>query len=243
MTRRYFAANLPLAGGIVSLDESESHHATTVLRIRAGEAVTLFDGNGHEAVALVHTITRREVICESSAAVAVDRENRLKLTMGVAMPKGDRAKELVERLTELGVNCLVPVHCERTQWPVTENAIEKWRKVVIDACKQSGRNQLMRIVAATPLITWLTQAADRPELKRYLAHPTCDTEFATLSNSDPISTQPTTACQVAIGPEGGFSDAEVALAETNHWQRLALGNRRYRIETAAILAAIKVANL
>jgi 16S rRNA (uracil1498-N3)-methyltransferase len=240
MTRRYYSAKLPASEGIVTLDEAESHHAIKVMRIRVGEKITLFDGMGREAQASVESIGRRDVVCKSEAAIEISRENPIHLTLGVAMPKGDRAKELIERLTELGVNRLIPLHCKRTQWPVTDNAVEKWRRVVIDACKQSQRNHLMQICEPQSTQDWITatihSSAD-VAAQRFIVHPDdC--------NDEPHKTPLLISCshvQAMIGPEGGFDDDEVTLAVTQGWRRFSLGTRIYRIETAAILATIKLA--
>lgn len=240
MTRRYFATHLPVQGGLVSLDDAETHHAINVMRIRSGETVCLFDGLGREASAMVETVGRREVTCQAAPAQCVDRENEISLIVGVAMPKGDRSKELVERLTELGVNVLVPLHCKRTQWPVPDNAITKWERVVIDACKQSGRNHLMKIDSPQSAAQWLQQT-DAPECSKFIAHP--DIDLASVATAPSRARATYRSARIAIGPEGGFSDEEVELADQQGWQRMSLGNRIYRIETATILSVIKVSGL
>jgi len=237
MTRRYFAAHLPAQGGIVTLDDMESHHATNVIRLKAGEAITLFDGIGNQCKATIETVGRREVICKSEPLSKINRENRIVLTLGIAMPKGDRSKELVERLTELGVNRLVPLHCNRTQWPVPNNAIQKWQRVVIDACKQSQRNHLMEITPPQSLAAWLTTENESSVVSRFIAHPDDDSSVA---QSNVLSAN---QIHAIIGPEGGFSDDEVTLAIDHGWRRMSFGERLYRIETAAILATIKLAHL
>lgn len=244
MTRRYHAAALPHGGGLVSLDDAERHHALNVMRVRAGESIVLFDGQGNEALAVIQTVSKRQIVCESAAVSQPGLENSLFLTLAVAMPKGDRAKELVERLTELGVNRLVPVHCQRTQWTVPENAVAKWQRIMIDACKQCGRNRFMQIAEPQPLQAWLISDPDPPQACRYLVHPPDRDRVATRRSAITAENLvgATAAC-ATIGPEGGFSDAEVELAEAHGWQRLSLGDRTYRIETAAILATIKIARL
>lgn len=236
MTRRYFSSTLPVAGGIISIEGTEAHHAINVMRIRSGEEVTLFDGLGNQASAVVHTVDRKAVIFDSSPTEHIDRENKVRLTLGVAMPKGDRGKELVERLTELGVNELVPLHCQRTQWPVETNAIQKWQRVILDACKQSGRNELMTIGLPVPLKSWLSTDNKVTRIARYLVHPGTTPRFVPSQTSLDVSEY-----AAAIGPEGGFSDDEVAVADAFGWGRLDLGNRIYRIETAAVIAAVKLA--
>ncbi len=249
MTQRYFSALLPTAGAMVSLDDHESHHAFHVMRVREGDQITLFDGKGNEATATVETAAKRQVICRTEGAVLVNRENEVQLTLGIAMPKGDRAKDLVERLTELGVNQLVPIHCQRTQWAVTENSIAKWQRIMIDACKQSGRNQLMQIASPVYFRDWLASDTMPTSCTRYLAHPPTESKTVVPNCSFNETRTVVPNCSgkaqfaIAIGPEGGFNVDEVTLAESQGWQSLSLGNRIYRIETAAIIAAIKIAGL
>jgi len=240
MTRRYFVSALPAAGGRVSFGETESHHAINVMRVRVGEAVTLFDGQGNQAEATIAAIGRREVACDAESIKFVDRENAIHLTMGIAMPKGDRAKELIERLTELGVNRLVPLHCKRTQWSVPESMIPKWERIVIESCKQSGRNMIMEITQPVVLANWLGDPLQSKMAGRYFAHPPDDSQLGIRIEDRSMDSN---SCVVAIGPEGGFADSEVEIADHQGWQRLSLGDRIYRIETAAVLAAIKLAKL
>ncbi len=233
MTRRYFVPQLPRGGGIAVLNGPESHHAVTVMRARAGEPLELFDGEGWQAAAVIESADRRAVVCLCEPAIEIDRENAIELELGIAMPKGDRAGALVERLTELGVTRLVPLHCERTPWAVSDNAITKWEREVIDACKQSGRNQRMTISRPTPFSEWC-QPTDETSWC-LIAHPAVD-----ANGSSPLELAPDdsrTRVRMAIGPEGGFTDAEIVLAESLGWQRWSIGNRILRIETAAIVAA------
>jgi len=240
MTRRYFVDTLPADGGRVSFGETESHHAINVMRVRVGEAVTLFDGKGSQAEAMIASIGRREVVCDAESTRFVDLENAVHLTMGIAMPKGDRAKELIERLTELGVNRLVPLHCKRTQWSVPESMIPKWERIVIESCKQSGRNMVLEITQPVALATWLGDAIHSKITGRYFAHPSDDSQSPERAEDRLVNAS---SSVVAIGPEGGFADSEVEIAAHHGWQQLSLGNRIYRIETAAVLTAIKLARL
>lgn len=243
MTRRYYAPKLPQAGGLVLLDGAESHHAFSVMRVREGDQIELFDGIGCQANAIVQSADRRTVTCLSEPAARLDRESRIRLELGIAMPKGDRAKELVERLTELGVYRIVPIHCERTPWAVSENALLKWQREVIDACKQCGRNHLMQIDSPEPYANWL-QRCDGQAL-RLIAHPQIDAVaeldasagHQAFENTDQREDAHQTV-RIGIGPEGGFSETEVQQAEQAGWRCWSLGSRILRIETAAVAAAV-----
>lgn len=246
------------------MPEGEAHHAATVMRTRVGDRVVLFDGRGHQAQAVVTAVSKRVVRCESEGADYVPRDNAIGMWMGVALPKGERAKELVERLTELGVDRLTPLGCERSPWDVSEGTFAKLTRVVIEACKQSGRNRLMRIDPPARCSDWLKGGAVSGvggeaavgEGERmgslgvgsaWLAHPGGGRigDLA-LSAKGGLGSELSLASaregerswvRMAIGPEGGFTDAEVAVGESAGWIKVGLGERIYRIETAAVLLA------
>ncbi len=231
MTRRYFCKDIPLAGGLVSLSSEEATHASRVMRARVGDSITLFDGQGNESPATIESLGRSECVCKSDAATRVTRMPPVELHLGVALPKPDRAKELIERLTELGVASVTPITADRTQRAASPSLIHKLKRVVIEACKQCERNVLMRIedpIASTDFFLSAKQGS-HPS-RRVIAHQGKDC----LSRSDLEAD----ACILfAVGPEGGWTDDEVTLAETNGFERISLGQRIYRIETAAVALA------
>lgn len=251
MTVRYFVPELPLAGGQLWLPDAEAHHAATVMRAKVGERVTLFDGRGNQASAELRSVSKRAVECVAEAALFWPRDNRCEIRIGVAMPKGDRARELVERLTELGVDQLIPLACERSPWDLSESAVKKWGRSVVEACKQSGRNRLLTIAAPTPWAQWSRETPERA-CESWLAHPGGRMIDATLTaplraasvTGQESAAPPATAStdraarplvRIAIGPEGGFTATEVAEATAAGWQTIDLGERIYRIETAAVI--------
>lgn len=239
MTRRYYAPELPLEGGFVPLPGAEAQHASRVMRAAVGDSLVLFDGLGHEAAAVVASIDKRNCTVSAESAAAVDRELSWGLHMGIAMPKPDRAKEMVERLTELGVTRLTPVVCERTQRPPSASLIGKLQRAVIEASKQCGRNVLMRIDAPIALDAFVdTDMAGR----RMIAHPggaelSCESATRADKSSTDAASQDTL---VLIGPEGGFTDEEVDSAKSSGFHAVGLGKRIYRIETAACAIAVRL---
>jgi 16S rRNA (uracil1498-N3)-methyltransferase len=237
MTVRYFVPQFPASGGHVTLPDAESHHASTVMRVRQGDLVTLFDGDGNESNATVVSVSRKAVICDADAKTYLPRRNPSVIEIAVAMPKGDRARDLIERLTELGVDRLVPIHCQRSPWAISDGAIQKWQRVMIEACKQCRRNQIMQIASPCDVSDYLTQPAQSGRL-RWFAHPGGQPSAALAT---PASDSP--HYQIAIGPEGGFTDHEAELAIASSWIALGLGERIYRIETAAIILAVKAAGV
>lgn len=211
--------------GEARLEGSEAHHLLHVLRAGVGTRVTLFDGSGGEFLAEVRAVTRRDATLAVLAREEVDREAPVALTLGVAMPKGERQKALVEKLTELGAARLAPLSTERSVADLGPAALDKLRRVVVEASKQCGRNLLMEIAAPQPLTEFLRHAS---AATRVVAHPTGEWVGA-CPVQGPVA--------VAIGPEGGFTDGEIAAALEAGWRAVSFGRSVLRIETAAIAAA------
>jgi len=235
MTVRYFVPQFPSSGGQVTLPDAESHHAATVMRVREGDQVTLFDGEGNEADAKVVSVHRKAVICDAAPKTFLPRRNQATIVLAVAMPKGDRSRDLVERLTELGVDRLVPIHCQRSPWEISDGAIQKWQRVMIEACKQCRRNQIMQIAQPCRVADFLEQPLADNE-QRWFAHPGGRKVDPAVDSADDSPTY-----RIAIGPEGGFTDQEAEIAMASGWLPVGLGERICRIETAAIILSVKAA--
>ncbi|MCC9601572.1 16S rRNA (uracil(1498)-N(3))-methyltransferase [Stieleria sp. JC731] len=236
MTRRYFVADLPSAGGAIPLSDEEAHHAARVMRLKVGDEIQLFDGAGAQCSAVVAAIDKRSCVVTSSVPEAVDREPSVGIDLAVALPKGDRAKELVERLTELGVRRLVPLVCDRTQRSPSESQLSKLRRVVIEACKQSERNVLMEIDEPLRLDAYVAAidsygGADGAQgTVKWVLHPGGELISSAIRSVEG-------SASVVIGPEGGLTDDEVRLLGDAGFASVGLGPRIYRIETAAVVVA------
>ena len=123
MTRRYFVSELPPAGAAVTLSTEESQHAIRVMRLQVGERVMLFDGRGTEAEAEVIELGRNRCELQVQASHLISREPPREVDLAIALPKPDRARELIERLTELGVKSVTPVIAQRTQRPPSSSLL------------------------------------------------------------------------------------------------------------------------
>lgn len=190
----------------------------------------LLDGLGREAVGEVTAARKSQVRVRLISVEDVNREPQLRLTLAVSLPKGDRQKLLIEKLTELGVSRLIPLRSQRSVAQPSDSALERLEQHVIGACKQSGRTRKLEIVE--PLDVGQLAKLERPAV-RLVAHPTGLPGFA-------FDTLPKDELLVAIGPEGGFTDEEVACLAAAGWLPLQLGPRVLRIETAAIGIAARL---
>jgi 16S rRNA (uracil1498-N3)-methyltransferase len=230
MTDRYFVES-PIQGESARLVAGEAHHLLHVMRAAPGDLVTLFDDSGAEFTARVESLGRADVELAVVSRAVVDRELTISLTLGVALPKGDRQRYLVEKATELGVARLVPLASEHGTDRATPSTLEKLRRAVIEASKQCGRNRLMEIAKPQSLDEFLAGATSGG--MRLIAH-SGGKKFADAVDElmPPKSAPPSVA--LAIGPEGGFTQGEIALAESRGWQTVDLGPRVLRVETAAV---------
>jgi 16S rRNA (uracil1498-N3)-methyltransferase len=223
--RRFLVQDL--AGQEVTLSGDEAHHLLHVLRLRPGDEVVLFDGAGEQYRAVV---TR----CEADTATARKlealpfHEPPLELVMAVAIPKSDKMTLIVQKLTELGAGRMIPLLSKRTDVGAKSGLSEKmirWQRVALETCKQSGRARVPRIDEPIRFEELLAQ--ELPP-RRFLA---CHGGGETLGN------QPSPACILAVGPEGGWTDGEVEAATNKGFKKIGLGPWTLRTETAAIAAA------
>lgn len=234
MSERFFS-EAPITGESATLIDSEAHHLLHVMRLKAGAEVTLFDGSGAEFEAVVTQCGRRDVQLAVQARHETDRELPAPLVVGVALPKGDRQRWLVEKLTELGVTAIVPLMTEFSGSSPSDKSLDKLRRAVIEASKQCRRNRLMQI--AQPQSWQEFAVSDQADGTRLIAHPPEPNDRGKFDFGSIAS-----GAAIAIGPEGGFSDDEVTFAKENAWQCVSLGPRILRTETAAVAAATLVAH-
>ena len=243
MSERYFSDE-PISLGRVVIGGAEAHHLIHVMRATPGVQVTLFDGGGDEFPSVVERVGRSDVELTALSRERIDRELPFALTLGVALPKGDRQKWLVEKAVELGVMRIVPLRTMHGVAQPVDRAIQRLRRSVIEASKQCGRNRLLQIDEPQSWPEHVKDAADAP--CRLLAHPgvkglsrfSCRQKWdCPLCGSE--EAHPPGEVRLAVGPEGGFADEEVARAVAAGWLAIDLGPRVLRVETATLfLAAI-----
>jgi 16S rRNA (uracil1498-N3)-methyltransferase len=224
MSERFFV-DAPLRPGPLVLEGAEAHHLATVCRLRSGSVVVLFNGDGHEYRAGVRNVERKRVELDVETMETPARELAFRLEVAAPLPKGDRAQFLLEKLTELGVTSFVPLQTERSVVHPREAKLDRLRRWVIEASKQCGRNTLLDV---QPLVNWsdYCRRSELPE-RRLLADPTGAAWQAEAVGNTAL----------AVGPEGGFTEAEVVLARASGWRTVGLGSRILRVETAALLLA------
>lgn len=229
MTR--FFVDLPLhLGAPLDLPETTFRHAIQVLRLREGDGLVLFNGDGHDYSARLVTVGKRGAQVEPVECVAAANESNLKLSLVQGVSKGERMDWAIQKAVELGVTRIAPVITERCNVKLDaqrwSRKLDHWRGVIISACEQSGRARLPELDDVMPLRDWLSRP--RQELALVL-DPGSERTLRDRSGQ-------AAAAELLIGPEGGLSDQEVALAAQAGFDRLKLGPRVLRTETAALTA-------
>lgn len=231
MPDRFFAPT-SLRKPLVRLTGPESHHLRDVMRLRVGQSVVLFDGEGTEADATITAFGKDLTELEMGAA-RVDEPAVTRIVLGVAVPKGERFRWLIEKATEIGVDQLVPVNTSRSVIDPGDTKLDRMRSLVIAACKQSGRNRLMQIDAPCSWKEFVATATES-ESKLFVADQTGEPLANVALRGANLS------IALGIGPEGGFVSSELELARESGAQIVGLGKNALRIETAAIALAAYV---
>jgi 16S rRNA (uracil1498-N3)-methyltransferase len=228
MSQRFFVQPSIGDASTARLVAAEAQHLVKVMRAKVGDEVTLFDDSGCEFTGRVSAIGKSAVELAIVERCEIDRELLHALTLAVSLPKGDRQKVLVEKLVELGVTRLIPLETQRRVAEATPAALVRLRRQVIEASKQCGRNRLMEIGEPVAFENLSQVPAGQ---RRLMAHP----------SGSPLKESAVGPAVVAVGPEGGFTDEEVAAAQATGWEIVSLGPRILRIETAAIALAALLA--
>jgi 16S rRNA (uracil1498-N3)-methyltransferase len=218
-----------LAGRTIDLDEGAAHHATRVLRLAVGDALTLFDGTGGEYAATLVRADKRGAAVRVERFVPVERESPLSLTLAQGIVASDAMDSAVRKATELGVTAIQPLVMARSA-PLrdgdrADKRVAHWRHVATAAAEQSGRNRIPEVAAPRAFAEWL--AAWHGTGIVLLPDADC-----TLDKIPP----PKPPLAVVIGPEGGFDGREGALATARGFHALRLGPRVLRADTAAAAA-------
>ncbi|HEY1266688.1 MAG TPA: 16S rRNA (uracil(1498)-N(3))-methyltransferase [Candidatus Binatia bacterium] len=232
---RFFIAKKDIQNGRATLAGAELEHMRKVLRLGAGDAVTLFDDEGFEHEATITSYSAGAAEIAIAKSFRPERESPLAVTLAQALGKGDKLDLVVEKATELGVAAIVPFVCGRTVPKLDRDAAarrrERWRRIALGAAKQSGRTRVPEI----------HELIDFSELVRHPAE--ADLKIIFWENEQARGLKQLHAenpriasLLLVIGPEGGFSAEEAALAKEHGFCSIGLGRRILRTETAAFAA-------
>lgn len=229
MNPRFFCPEGLLPESEMPLPAAVAHHAERVLRLAVGEAITLFDGAGGECEAQLLALGRQP-LARVGPRLPVERESPLTITLVQALASGDKMDWVVQKAVELGAVAIQPVAAERSVLKLAgERAAKRrahWQQIVVSACEQCGRNRVPVVGEILPLARYLAQDDG---VRRMILAPEAAGALKHKARPDgPLA--------ILIGPEGGWSPAELQLAERAGCEPLALGPRVLRTETAGLAA-------
>lgn len=265
MTRRRFYAppeQFAPDGATVVLAREETLHLRNVLRLKAGDEAFVFDGAGHEYLCVVNagesgdggssSRGRAETATlEVRGQVEPERaESPLDLTLAVALLKGEKFDLVVQKATELGVWRIVPVVTARADVRLREgreaspDRVARWRRIALEAAKQSGRARLPEILAPVAFASLVEEgagagvasAASAVAVQRLFFTERGGRGLADAACEWRERMRPAKLIAL-VGPEGGWDDAEIARASAAGWLAITFGGRVLRAETAAIVVA------
>ncbi|WP_300435022.1 16S rRNA (uracil(1498)-N(3))-methyltransferase [Zoogloea sp.] len=229
MNPRFFCPDGLLPASDMPLPAAVAHHAERVLRLAVGDPVTLFDGQGGECAASILAFGKQP-LARLGPRLAIERESPLQITLVQALASGDKMDWVVQKAVELGVAEVQPVAAERSVLKLAGERADKrvahWQQVAVAACEQSGRNRVPVVGEILPLAKYLARPFDGTRL---ILAPGADGALARKA-------RPTRPLAILIGPEGGWSPAELDLAARAGCEPLALGPRVLRTETAGLAA-------
>lgn len=217
-------------GAQFALAPEAAQHVARALRLKAGDALVVFDGRGGEYDAAIQRVDRDRVDVKVGAWRDVEREAVLGIGLVQGLPEADKMDWIIQKATELGVAWIQPVTCERSVVRLSaERAVRReshWRRVAVAAAEQCGRTHVPEVRPTLGFMGWV--AAASPEIARWMLTP----------GAEPISRRapPASPLELLVGPEGGLSERESSLAASRGCEAVALGPRVLRTETAPIAA-------
>jgi 16S rRNA (uracil1498-N3)-methyltransferase len=219
----------PLASGEdFALPPGVAHHAVRVLRLKEGDALLLFDGEGGEYPARLARVDGREVLADVGEHRSVERESPLSVTLVQGLAAAERMEFAIQKSVELGVAAIVPVTTARSVVRIpaerARRRVEHWQQIVVAACEQCGRDRLPAVHAPCDLSEWLRTPSTAAS--RLLLSPDAPRSLGQLS-------RPEGTIELLIGPEGGLTADESAAAIATGFLAVRLGPRILRTETAA----------
>ena len=230
-TRLYVQAPLQ-PGTACTLPPAQAHHAARVLRLAAGDAVTLFNGDGAEYAGIIARASRDHVTVEVATRVEVDREPPIAVTLAQAVSGGERMDYTLQKAVELGVSSIQPLDSMRSVVKLdaarAERRLAHWRTVVGAACEQSGRNRVPPVAPLAGVREWLARGTSGYALALLLS-PRAAQRLRDLP-------PPAGGIVLLAGPEGGYAPEEEDMARRAGYIPVRLGPRVLRTETAAVAA-------
>ena len=226
---RIYSAQPLQAGTVVDLAENAANHVGRVLRMKVGESLVLFNGEGGAFQGKIALVSKKQIQVELEYVLEGNAESPLMIELGQTLSRGERMDYAIQKATEAGVTSITPLFSERCEVKLNAERQEKQRsrlqQIAISACEQCGRNRVPVIHSPMKLEDWL---ATRSTGLNFVLHHRTEKKLDGYDKPASVS--------LLIGPEGGLTTDEITLAESQRFAPLALGPRILRTETAPVAA-------
>ena len=228
---KFFFNKNDISRGQVQLFGEDEKHIKTVLRAREGEEITLCDGEGMDYQCCIASL-ERGVLLDILSQDVCETEPKTKITLYQGLPKADKMELIIQKCVELGVDRIVAVSTERAIVKLDKKEtkkLERWQKIAEAAAKQSGRGKIPEI--GQQVLKFKEAVAEAKELDGAIIPYEREQERGIRAFVQEFKGN---SIGVFIGPEGGFADEEIALAQENGITPITLGKRILRTETAGM---------
>jgi len=233
---RFYHPDTISAHSEINLSEDTSKHLVKSLRLKPSNKIVLFNGDGYDYHGEVSDIDKKNVKIAVHEKKLNTSEADIDISILQSVTSRDKLDFIFQKNTELGIKNFYLINTERVNFKIpqskTENRIEHLKKVVISACEQSGRSKIPTVHETILGLNKLTDEDDHS--CKLILNPYTDYSLSNLTNNDLINKK---SFQILIGPEGGFSEAEIKVAENAGFKSLSLGKRVLRTETASLSIA------
>lgn len=228
---RFFASNESILGDSVVLTGTDASHIRTVLRLQSGDKIQVLDGKGSLYVVRLTDVKAKSVKGEIISSEKVNTESPLKIHLGQSLIKGNKFDVVLRKSVELGVETITPLMTERTVVKSDgDKKITRWQKIAEESCKQCGRTSIPNVSENIIKLDDFCQQESGADLKLMFWELEREKGLKDI-NPDNIPS----SVSVLIGPEGGFTIAEVEAARSHGFQTVGLGPRILRAETAPMV--------
>ena len=238
LTRLYHPEKLK-CGETALLNANTSSHLIRVLRTRIDTDIILFNGDGFDYHCKTLNDNPKKTLVLINDRLQTNNESSLEMTLIQGLSRHDRMDQTIQKSVELGINKIIPVLCQRSNTRLSidkqTRKLEHWKKVVISACEQSGRSvlpEIIEVVAIENIARYLN-----PDAIKITLDPGAKPSLNDLGTG----TRPQSA-EIFIGPEGGLTDEEILMLETQHFKSIKFGPRILRTETSgpAVISALQL---
>lgn len=234
-TNRFFVSISDFAGDQVRLSPEQAHQVRQVLRLEPGDTVVVLDNQGMEYEVTLTAVNPKEAVGRVTGTRQAAGEPRAQLTLFQSLLVREKFEWVLQKTTEVGVTEIVPVLTARglvRTKQIEDNKLDRWQRIVVEAAEQAHRGRIPKIQQAIPFVDIFSRFVGFDRL--LIAAPS---RAATLHDALQGIGRPDPSIALLIGPEGGFTEEEVALAREKGAVAVGLGPRILRTETAAVVAS------